>query len=357
MNYSLIIKATNNCNLNCSYCYHRRDYNRDFGCNMSHDTIALMIKNVLRYNEDYAEFIWHGGEPLMIGLETFKFIVEKEHEYNEKNLKILNSVQTNGTLLNDKYIHFFNENNFHIGISIDGPFALHSAQRGTTILEYENILMSLKKLNEVNARYGVLCVVGKNHRGHEEEIFKLFTEYGIKHMGFLPCLVHENGIIDHELTISPGEYGQFLINFFEAWIHGNTHGICVRNFDDCIRFFKKRPVKTCINANCCIHYLTVLPDGNMYLCDNFSSDQKHWVGDVAKGFENISSTEAMKWLQKSMIQIPEKCVKCKFYCGCGSGCKYLRWVNDQHMSKTQYYCQSTHMIFNHIGNYFNIGEN
>lgn len=82
MDYTLIVKLTNSCNLNCSYCYYRRNMNPNLHKVISSDHLDLMIRNLLNNNERYAHFIWHGGEPLLAGIDTFRFIVEKQKEYN-----------------------------------------------------------------------------------------------------------------------------------------------------------------------------------------------------------------------------------------------------------------------------------
>ena len=356
MDYSLIIKLTNNCNLNCSYCYHRKDKNRDFNSALTKDAVGQIIHKILLHNEHEAEFIWHGGEPLLVGLDMFKFIVETQQKMNPKCLNIKNRVQTNGTLLTDEFIQFFIYNKFDIGISIDGPYDMHASKRGTYISEYESILRSLDQLQTTGAHYGILCVVGKQHVGQARRIFNLLNEHGIKNLGFLPCLVQENGNIDESLTISPLEYGKFLIDFFEIWINGNVHGLHIRNFDDCIRYYRNKPAKTCINTNSCDRYLTILPNENIYLCDNFSANDAHKVGSIEAGFDGIEHTEAMQWLKRFMYSVPESCAKCNYYCGCYSGCKYRRWVRDPNMEAGHYYCMSTKMLFNHVGKYLKVKE-
>lgn len=351
MDYSLIIKITNRCNLNCSYCYHRHDLSRNFECSMSRDLIAQMIEGILQHNEHHAEFIWHGGEPLLMGLDTYRFIIEKQKEYNVKKLQIVNTVQTNGTMLTDEYIRFCAENDIHIGVSIDGPFDLHASQRNTDAAEYSSIMKAIDRLNNAQVRHGVLCVIGNQHVGQADRLFEMFREHGIRQVAFLPCLVQENGVMDHDLTINPKDYGQFLIDFFEQWIHGDVHGMCVRNFDDCIRFYRGKPLKTCINTNSCDRYLTVMPDGKLYLCDNFSSNDEHCVGSVQVGFDSIDTTAPMRWLKSTLTLTPPSCTKCEYFAGCQSGCKYRRWVNDPAMNAGHYYCLSTKMLYHHIGQY------
>lgn len=318
---------------------------------MSFDTVEIMIKNLLEHNADHAEFIWHGGEPLLAGMDFFKFVIKKQSAFNKRNIFIKNSVQTNGTLLNDEYIDFFKENEFHVGISVDGPFDIHSLNRNTTVSEYEHILSSLEVLSRRDSKYGVLCVINNQHVGQAKRFFGLLKKFKIYNVGFLPCLVQENRIVDKFLTISPEDYAKFLIDFFEIWIHNDMHGLRVRNFDDCIRFFLNRSAKTCIHLNNCDSYLTVLPNGKIYLCDNFSSNEEHQVGHVSDGFDNIENAVAMSWLKEAMLIVPKACQKCKYYSACYSGCKYQRWVNDSKMQKNDYYCLSTRKLYDHIGSY------
>lgn len=348
MDYTLIIKITNNCNLNCAYCYHRRDISRHQYETMSYDMIECLIKEVLYHNNERATFIWHGGEPLLVGKDVFRFIVAKQKEHNVKNLQIRNNIQTNGTLLDAEYIQLLKEHGFHIGISIDGPFELHAKERNTSLPEYENIEKSLSYLHRVNARYGTLCVVGKHHIGQEKKILDFLMSHNIQNIGFLPCVVQSSGVVDEEQTISPTEYAQFLVNLFDGWINSKIKSLSVRNFDDAIRFALNIPAKSCTKSNCCDEYLTIAPDGKIYLCDDFSASDEHCVGHIEEGLEFIENTSAMQWLKRAMKMQPETCRKCKYYNGCFGGCKYRRWIRNNDMSEGSYYCKSTQILYSHV---------
>lgn len=352
MDYALIVKLTNNCNLNCSYCYHRRDLSRDMQSSLRREEIEKMIARLLEHNERHAEFIWHGGEPLLAGLDTFRFIVEKQAQYNVNGLAIRNSVQTNGTLLTQEDIDFFNDNHFSVGISIDGPFDMHSAERGTTHSEYAHILRALDALREKQLRHGTLCVVGKQHVGQARRVYELMTEHHIDAVGFLPCVVQDEGVVDSAKTISPEEYGRFLIDFFEAWVHGQRKGMTIRNFDDCIRYYRGHEPTTCVNCNRCDSYLTVLPGGGIYLCDNFSASAEHQVSTIERGFDGIENTLPMQWLRNAIDRFPAGCERCRLFSACHGGCKYHRWIADQSMMKKQFYCRTQQMLYEHIGKYF-----
>ena len=350
MDYTLIIKLTNNCNLNCSYCYHRQDKSRNMQLSLTLEQIDLMIRQLMRHNERRAQFIWHGGEPLLAGIDTFRFIADKQKEYNTKNLIVSNSVQTNGTLLDEEYIEFFKKNNFSIGISIDGPYRYHAEKRGTTQAEYDTILNSIDSINRAGARLGTLCVIGKHHLGHAKEIIDLLTDHQIAHIGFLPCLViGEDQEIDTSTTLSPEEYGCFMMELFDAWCSSGNECLSIRNFDDCIRFFRGKRARNCTSCHECGDYLTVTPDGGIYLCDNFSATENHRVGCLEEGFSGIEDTLPMKWLKAALNNIPSGCEKCRYFKACFGGCIYQRWIADPSMSGKQYYCGAFQKMYDYIG--------
>ena len=356
MDYTLIVKLTNNCNLNCSYCYHRRDESRNISLSLSRDNLELMIAQFMRHNEKKAQFIWHGGEPLLVGIDTFRFIVRKQREYNQKGLAVYNSVQTNGTLLDEEYMRFFRDNHFSIGISIDGPFDMHTAERKTTKSEYAAILKAIDALSRRGARFGTLCVLGKQHIRQEQRLFDLLVEHGITHIGFLPCIVPTANGVDEALTLLPEEYGRMMINLFEIWINSGVKHMSIRNFDECIRFFRGRMAQNCTSLNECDQYLTITPDGGIYLCDNFSANEEHKAGELITGFDGLETTPAMVWLKDAMTRYPPGCEACPFFGGCYGGCKYQRWVRDRSMQGRQYHCQATKMLYAHIGKYISRGE-
>ena len=73
------------------------------------------------YNQDEIEFIWHGGEPLLAGLDFYRKVAEFQHKWIQQGKKIINFLQTNATLINSELTDFFMKNNFIIGVSVKHP--------------------------------------------------------------------------------------------------------------------------------------------------------------------------------------------------------------------------------------------
>ena len=99
---------------------------------MTDDVLEKYIKqHISATTEDIINFSWHGGEPLLAGIDFYKKVLHLQSKYKPSGKTILNGIQTNGTLLDEKWCAFFAENNFIIGISIDGPEELHDLNRIT----------------------------------------------------------------------------------------------------------------------------------------------------------------------------------------------------------------------------------
>lgn len=117
------------CNLRCSYCYFQQ---KEGGktCNvMMKDEILKSLIDATCSNQNIVEFIWHGGEPLLAGIDFYRRIIEYESNWSSDEIKIFNSIQTNGTLINERWVAFFSANNFAVGISLDGPAQFHNQVR------------------------------------------------------------------------------------------------------------------------------------------------------------------------------------------------------------------------------------
>lgn len=91
---------------------------------------ANLIAKALQ-NAQYrlVNFIWHGGEPLLLGQDFFRKVLTLQQSFLGANQYVTNSLQTNGTLLTPEWCAFFKRNKFNIGVSVDGPEAIHNLNR------------------------------------------------------------------------------------------------------------------------------------------------------------------------------------------------------------------------------------
>ena len=131
--FHLLAKPTGaTCNLDCKYCFFLSKemlYPGD-RFRMSDQLLETYIRQLLEAQPaDEVNVAWQGGEPTLMGLDFFKRSIEYVEKYRKPGQRILHTMQTNGTLLNDEWCAFFKEHNFLVGLSVDGPKEMHDAYR------------------------------------------------------------------------------------------------------------------------------------------------------------------------------------------------------------------------------------
>lgn len=243
----VIVQPTSGCNLNCAYCYvpNRRDYSR-----MQDETVNAVTAKVLQseFVRDEVEFVWHAGEPLTAGIQFYERAVDAIHRHNTRNIAVKNCLQTNGVLVDDRWLKFFADNGFIIGISIDGPAFLHDrnrvnwSRRGS----HRDTMRGFKMLRDCGLSPGVICVLTRESLCYPTEIFSYFLRHGVGYLCFNLEEV-ENANRTSSFTSASGtasraqlidEYRRFISEFFDAW-RPHASQMVVREFRDLTSIFQR----------------------------------------------------------------------------------------------------------------------
>lgn len=186
---SLIFKLTDFCNLGCSYCYRGSNEEKPKDV-MSDELIRLVIEKYILFkretgqNNDPIVLVWHGGEPLTAGIDKFKKIMEIETNLKKKyDVQFVNSVQTNGTLINKEYADFFKENNFIVGFSLDGPKFIQDLNRynknGKS--SFDATMRGIRFIKESGIYVNAISVISDESVDHVDEIYAFMRDAGINH--------------------------------------------------------------------------------------------------------------------------------------------------------------------------------
>ena len=162
---NLLIKpASGYCNFKCKYCFYDDvAQNREvesYGF-MSTKTLEEIVKKALKFAKGECTFTFQGGEPTLVGLDFYKDLIKFQKKYNKKGLKIHNTIQTNGFLIDKEWAKFLHNNNFLVGISLDGTKEINDANRINANKEgtYNNILETIELFNKYKVEYNILTVV------------------------------------------------------------------------------------------------------------------------------------------------------------------------------------------------------
>lgn len=366
---SLVIKASDYCNLRCDYCY-QKERNINKSIHIDIDLIRKVIIDYFSYAEknsldDDLYIVWHGGEPLICGIDFYKEVVKIEKEICgfRSGRRIYNSIQTNGTLLSDEYLKFFKENDFGIGISIDGIPEHHNLKRhfensrGSADIIQNNIL----KLKSYGMNFTSICVISKHAFGHANEYYNYFKEIGASEVDFIPSFYQES-----DDNLSYEEYFFFLKDLFDIYYNDPNRSFGIRVFDDILRaILKSKNIYYgsigCEYAGRCGENISVSINGDIYPCDCLSTSTKFKVGNICENnLEEIFGDGNPYFLQfKNMVNdIKHDCLYCEVFRVCKGGCFNRRVQNlNNFQIDIDIYCKTRKDIIKYIGERCNVKFN
>ncbi len=347
---TIVISVVPHCNLQCTYCQNEiplRDYHES-AINLNlFKHIVSSYKDIASEEKDYPvlRFCFSGGEPLLAGQKFFEEIAAIQHTILDKNFRIKNIIQTNGTLLSEKWCQLFRSLDFSVSVSIDGPPDIHNRQRrfkqsnNPSLLK---VISGLECLKENGIPYGTLTVVTKNSLGQAERILDFLASMHPKGMAFLPC-------VDRGPSLNSGEFGGFMVELFDAWVSLDNPTLPVREFHHILNgMLNLSHTKDCQFAGDCPRHINVAPDGKVSACDQYIGKPEGYLGDLStESLREILSSERYIKFRSRALDIPEECTQCRYLALCNGGCPYRR----EPKNTLDYFCEDRKMLFGHIENY------
>ena len=347
----LIKPASSLCNLRCKYCFYEDESeNRTQKCYgiMSAETTDKLIASAVDATTENAMISigFQGGEPTVAGLDYFRHFIEEEKKYPSRRFS--HSIQTNGYALDESWASFLAENNFLVGISIDGYKDLHDLHRLNASGEgsFDRIAANLELLKKHNVAFNALCVVTKQCTERPHRVFNRLKGMGFEYLQFIACLDpigQERGKQSYSLT--PEDYGRFLCATFDDWYKDwkEGHFTSVRQFDDYIHLLTGVMPSSCAALGKCGTYLVVEADGSLYPCDFYVLDEWNLgrIGDISV-LKAINSDKALSFRNDNGKR-PEQCMSCTWLPLCHGGCK--RDITYSGNDPENYFCPAYKFFF------------
>lgn len=330
MSISFLIKpASSSCNMRCTYCFyadvseHRETQN--FGI-MSEETAEVVITRAFEAAKRQITFAFQGGEPTLAGLDFFKNWVRITQKHNTKNLPVHFAIQTNGMVIDQEWAKFFYDNQFLVGISLDGPKETHDHYRILTdgTGSYKQVMQAIAWLKKEKAAFNILSVVNQTVAKHPTKVYNFFKKQGFKYLQFIPCL-DELGQVQgtNPPSVTSDRYGQFLIQLFDLWYRDWKVGnpVSIRMFDNVLQILLTgRPESCDMNGHCTVNAV-VEADGSVYPCDFYVTDSWKLGNLHESSLAELSQIPlATAFVQESLHTDPT-CETCPHYRVCRGGCK------------------------------------
>jgi len=354
---AVIAIVTNSCNLGCHYCY--ADQSAEKGI-MDLKTLENMITKIALYNngQSNTKFIWHGGEPLLAGLNFYQDAMTIQNKFPGCAFK--NNIQTNGTLINQDLLDLFKVNNFYVGISLDGDAAAHNRNRpyknGKN--SFEDVFNNLLKVKENNIPTSIICVVNKTTEKHYIQILNFFKEHSIN-VKFNPQFPSGRASENPDLGLSSVEFGNLMITIFDKWFYDDTNPVIdIKPFSEIIgNLFEYKnnqhkriiPFDCTFRNDCANSFLTVDPGGNVYTCGRFAGNPHFCMGNInSNSIEEMLKQKPVEIFQERSIRVHQDCADCSYLAICNSGCPEFAYAFTGDVLEKDGYCQGYKMLFSHI---------
>jgi len=270
------------CNLDCTYCYYtptKAMYDHHER-RMSLQTLESVFAGYLPHADNRVTIAWQGGEPTLAGLDFFRKAIAFQKKYAKTNQRIANSLQTNGTLLNDEWCTFLREHQFLVGISIDGGEFFHDRYRRDhrDRPSYATVMDGLDLLRRHRVEHNILAVLNDHNVQYPQRIFRELLDMGERWMQFIPAIewIEDDQHGPQLAPFSPTgkAYGKFLCEVFDLWFAHHRKHVSVRLFDVVLNQLVYQQSPLCIMSGSCHNQVTVEHNGDVFGCDHFV--QRDW---------------------------------------------------------------------------------
>lgn len=342
------------CNLDCSYCFYNKQSREKKIMDLK--ILEKVVYEICNYNSGNINFIWHGGEPLLAGIELYEKALEFQERFRKSNQKITNNIQTNGTLLDKEWASFFKKHRFNIGISLDGPKEIHDKHRRFSDGRgsFKKVIQGIEILKKTGVEFSIISVITKEKMGISRAIFNFLVSQQPTwiNLGASLGILTGDGI-SLEYSIRPALYIDFLIEIFDLWLERKEYKIKILPIDTIICGFLGKPhrdyrlvgecKKNLFNRKC-ERNLVIISNGDITTCGFHGYGDLFKFGNIEEGLEKVLSSGAYQEYKEHLRRIKEKCAKCKWYRVCHNGCPRDYYLGGDH----GIFCEDFPRLFQHI---------
>lgn len=361
------------CNLRCKYCYYLEK------SHLYQDAPTRVMSDELleRFTKEYIEaqttnnvmFTWHGGEPLMRPLSFYKRALELQRKY-ARGRQIDNVIQTNGTLLTDEWCEFLRENNWLVGISVDGPQEFHDEYRRSVSDKpsWVSVMNGIRLLRKHGVEWNAMAVVNDYNADYPLEFYHFFRDNGCQYLQFAPIVErissHEDGrhLADlndkddcplTDFSVSPSQWGRFLCEIFDDWVRHDVGRNYVEIFDCTLANWVGAAPGICIYAKECGHAGVMEFNGDVYSCDHFVFPE-YKLGNIREKtiIEMLYGEQQRQFSRLKHSSLPMQCRECEYEFACHGECPKNRFMHDKYGNPgLNYLCKGYYQYYHHVAPY------
>lgn len=386
LRYHMLVKpAGAACNLDCTYCFYlhkERMFNQPRMPRMAESTLERHVRQYMESQSDgEVIFSWQGGEPTLAGLDFYRRAVEFQAKHRKPGQRVLNDLQTNGTLLDDEWAAFLKQYDFHVGLSCDGPRELHDQYRINKggAPTFARVFAAAQLLKKHRVPFNALCVINRSNVRRPLDVYRFLTrELGTKRIQFIPCVEPREftehaplakgpivgsvqarpGNVDSVVTdwsVDPDDWGAFLCRVWDEWYHRDLGKVFVNLFETAVAQSVGLPAQVCTQAEFCGKALVLEHNGDVFSCDHFVYPE-YRLGNIGLRHEAdmVLSNEQVAFGTAKRDALPAYCKSCEHLNLCWGECPRNRIVSTPDAEPgLNFLCPGFKRFYSHISNDIN----
>ena len=378
--FHLLAKPTGaQCNLDCDYCFFlsKEMLYPDSRFRMSDEQLDVYLRQLIDAHSQAPEvtIAWQGGEPTLMGLDFFRRSVEVAQRYLKPGQRAVHTIQTNGTLIDAEWAAFFKQNDYLVGISIDGPQEIHDAYRVTKggNGSFEKVMQGLAHLREAGVEFNALTTLHAANADRGTDVYRFLRDAcGAHYIQFIPIIervpeagldgtvpwsswrdrppYRQSGKFVTGRSISGEQYGRFLIDVFEEWVRRDVGEVYVQMFDVALANWYGEPPGLCVHSETCGRALALEHTGDLYSCDHFV-EPDYRLGNIGETpmIELVASGRQRDFGQAKLDTLPQQCLDCDVRFACHGGCPKDRFIETADGDPgLNYLCDGYLAFFHHV---------
>jgi uncharacterized protein len=331
------------CNLACAYCFFldKELLYPDSPFRMSDEVLEAYIRQLIEaHGGKQVTVAWQGGEPTLMGVDFYRRAIEYQKKHARPEMVFENTMQTNGTLLDDEWCEFFKENDYLIGISIDGPRRLHDTYRldkgGKPT--FDKVMRGLKLLQKHGVEHNILVAVNRTNADHPLEVYRfLRDEAKTTWIQLIPVVerideeghtIYQKGARVSKRSVQAEQWGRFLIRIFDEWVRHDVGRVYVQTIEAAVRNWLRMPTSgMCVFEETCGLGLALEHNGDLYSCDHFV-EPDYLLGNImdTSMAEMVMSEKQLRFGLDKRDALPRYCRECEVRFACHGECPKNRFL-------------------------------
>ena len=314
------------------------------------------------------QFAWQGGEPTLLGVECFEKGVALQQQY-ANGKRIENAIQTNGILIDERWCEFLANEQFLVGLSVDGPEDLHDRYRRDRggRPTFAAVMKALELFKRHRVEFNTLTVVNAENVKRPLDVYRFLRETGSGFLQFIPVveraaessspdalsLVEPSDAARAHVTawsVDPAAYGKFLVAIFEEWVRHDVGRVFVQQFDVSLETWSGLEASLCVFRETCGRALALEHNGDVYSCDHFVYPQ-YRLGNLMNESLGamVESPAQQAFGDAKRDRLPAECRSCDVRFACHGECPKHRFVRSRDGSRDlNYLCAAYKRFFHHI---------